>query len=73
VNVIIPEEIKECIDLASPREWSGFFEEMRQAEYRGLRSPDTSQQTLTELPVRVRLLDELEELFLRTRQTKPNQ
>lgn len=69
MNVKLTQDLREVFEILPPAEWHDLFERMRQQEYGKLHGSPT-QETLTALPIRVNLLDELEEFFLRARQTK---
>lgn len=76
-TIFTPDIIFDAIGVADPDHWKQWFETMRQAEYERIRvMADPSQpasEPLTSIPVRVRLLDELEHFFLDLRKTPADQ
>lgn len=67
MNFPVSETILDAIGVSHPTDWGQFFELMRQAEYQRIRGVTGSD--LTDIPVRVILIDEMEEFFLRLRST----
>lgn len=67
---ILSEPVLDAIDSISPSDWHEFFELCRQQTYVLIRSAPESE--LTAIQGRVKLLDEMEQLFVSARQSKPS-
>lgn len=66
----VSQDIHEAIFTIPANQWNVFFENLRQLEYRqlGLESPTIP---LTDIPVRVKMLNELENSFVQLANKKP--
>lgn len=61
MNISLSEEISELIRAVPPREWQGFFNQLKQREFQAIGNLEEKQ--LTALQERVKMLTELERLF----------